>query len=541
MAHLITRVARNPPPLLPSIFHASAVASGQLKADESQQQILPILDSIVKELPSYDEAMHSHAALLHALETERETAVKRDEDLASNSQFFHRLRRFSYGYPSHVSSASLPNRYYGVLDPPSAPVPLRGVYLHGDVGCGKSLMMDILFHCVKPCVQSSARVHYHAFMSSVYTMLRRYDAMTDREREQKGCRHALDAVVGQLGRTNSAASGGGLLCFDEFQVADVADARLMHGIFHRLMNSGTIICFTANRAPSEVNRSQLQDEDFRPFLNLIHERCELVHVNSDIDYRERIMEEHIENKRNEQLTLSSNYKNNNTNTSATALTNRAYSTPSNYLDASDSDGLRQLWNNITNGVDWDNVSKVILSVAHGRKLHLGRALSDGRAVQLSTAELIEAAIGANDYRALCKFSKNIFLTDVLPVFTNDTRNFARRFITFIDVCYEMKAKLFMRMEATSLNDMFNQIDVSTFATDLAESLQFEGEVAKEGVGADNRNVSNSTLYSGEDEMFAFRRAISRLKEMQSDSFGKRSLFDVDVTDMYDLDVSDKAQ
>lgn len=544
MANLITRVARKSPPRLPSIFHASAVASGQLKADEAQQRILPILDTIINDLPSYDEAMYSHAAVLHALETERETAVKYDEQLARNNKLLHRFRRLGYGYSNHVSSASLPNRYYNLPEPPHAPIPPRGVYLHGDVGCGKSLLMDVLFHCAKSCVQSSARVHYHAFMSSVYAMIHRYDGMTDRQREQMGCHHPLDAVVGQLGRANSAASGGGLLCFDEFQVADVADARLMHGIFHRLMNSGTIICFTANRAPSEVNRSQLQDGDFIPFLDLIHERCELVHVNSGIDYRERLMEEHIEHKRNEQITLSSNpdHNDNNTNTSATTLINRASSTSSNYLNASDSEGLRQMWNNITDGVDWDSVSKVILSVAHGRKLHLGRALPDGRAVQLSTAELIEAAIGANDYRALCKFSKNIFLTDVLPVFTNDTRNFARRFITFIDVCYEMKAKLFMRMEATSLNKMFNKIDVSKVSADVLEGMQFEGEVGKTGVGADNRNISKkSTLYTGEDEMFAFKRAISRLKEMQSDSFGKRSLFDVDVTDnTYDLDISEKA-
>lgn len=480
---------------LPSRMHAAAVMRGELRNDPAQARVLPVLDSLIEHLPAYDEAMSHHGEVLSAIENARHIAVARERLRQQSSGLLHRLSRVAHGVSPNAEAGALPNGYYGLPAPPRAPVPPRGVYLHGDVGCGKSMLMDLTFSAADSLVKSSARVHYHAFMASVYQMIHVYDRLSDEKRAELSVFHPLDAVVGRLGRANESASGGGLLCFDEFQVADVADARLMHGIFDRLMRSGTVVCFTANRAPSEVNRSQLRDKDFLPFLDLLHERCELINVESDVDYRAKMSLEQQD------------------------------STPSCYFAPDDEAGIREAWRDATNS-DWDDVAPRELPVSYGRRLRVERARPDGSAVQMSSVDLIEAAVGASDYRALAQFTRNIFLTDILPVFANDTRNYARRFITLIDVCYEEKVRVVMRMEARKLDDMFNQVDTSAFAAEVVEGLQFEGEVAKEGVGADNRQMYNSTLFSGEDEVFAFRRAISRLKEMQLSNFGSRSIFNI---------------
>lgn len=495
LPHPASNVLRKPL-RLPSQIHASAIANATLLPDPSQAATLPLLDSLVHQLPDYDLCMRSHADSLVSLEQSRRDAVGRELKRQQSSSIFHKLSRAAAGFSNSLPPDALPNAYYGLPEAPSAPLPPRGLYLHGDVGCGKSLLMDMLFASARDLVQSSARVHFHAFMMSVYQMIHQYDRMSDGERAARALFHPLDAVVGRLGRANASGSGGGLLCFDEFQVADVGDARLMHGIFDRLMRSGTVVCFTANRAPADVNRSQLQDKDFVPFLDLMHERCELVELGHGVDYRERLADSEVDGNAEDGWSTS-------------------------YFARDDEHGLREAWG-VATGTHWDDVAPVSLKVAYGRNLHVERARADGSAVQMSCAQLIEAAVGASDYRALVKFARCIFVSDVVPIFDNDTRNFARRFITLIDVCYEEKVRLVMRMAADDLDVMFSQVDVTAFAAEMAEGLQFEGEVGKQGVGSDNRELSASTLYTGEDEAFAFRRAISRLKEMQTASFGKRN-------------------
>lgn len=388
-----------------------------------------------------------------------------------------------------VHVEALPDSYYGLGEKVKAPTPPRGVYLHGDVGCGKSLLMDMVFTCAEGRGCAAQRVHYHSFMMSVYEYMHWYDTMDEEERVERGLYHPLDAVVGmKLRRLNTAEVGGGLLCFDEFQIADVADARLMHGVFSRLLDSGTIVCFTANRAPADLNRSQLMDADFRPFLDLLHERCRLMKLGSGVDYREVLAE--------------------------TDVGGRYY-----LRKNADVEEMHRIWERIT-GVQWDDVVSRVLPVAYGRELVLQRAVKD--AAQLSTKELIEAAVGASDFRALAESVKTIFITDVVPVFTSETRNLARRFITLIDVCYEEKVRLVMRTEAEQLEDMFSRVDVASGVAEIAEGMQFETEVARQGIGADNRGVGIGTLYTGEDEAFAFDRAVSRLKEMQTEGFDRRT-------------------
>lgn len=478
---------------LPSALYNAAITKGHLLPDASQRAALPILDKLVSKLPAYEQAMSSHAKTLSGREKARAKAVAKERRRRQHAGVAGRLwlhaMDMAAGRPPDVHAEALPDSYYGLRDKVQAPVPPRGVYLYGDVGCGKSLLMDMVFTCAEGRGCAAQRVHYHSFMMSVYEYMHWYDRMSEEERVERGLYHPLDAVVGmKLQRMNSSETGGGLLCFDEFQVADVGDARLMHGVFSRLLDSGTIVCFTANRAPAELNRSQLMDTDFRLFLDLLHDRCKLMELGSGVDYREVLAE-----------------------TDAGGMY---------YL--SKNAGMEEMyrtWERIT-GVQWDDVVSRVLPVAYGREFVLRRAVKD--AVQLTTKELIEAAVGASDFRALAENVKTIFITDVVPVFTSETRNLARRFITLIDVCYEEKVRLVMRTEAERLDDMFNRVEVGGAVFEIAEGMQFETELAREGIGAANRGLGMGTLYTGEDEAFAFDRAVSRLKEMQTEGFDKRT-------------------
>ncbi|PXF48459.1 Lactation elevated protein 1 [Gracilariopsis chorda] len=488
----LQRVAR-----LPSHLHAAAVQNGALRYSVPQQHALPRLDDLVHKLPPYIQQMESHADKLLDIEQARHDILLRENARLARfgtvGDVWRKLRYVANRIPPDTPIDALPNHYFGLPEAPPAPESPTGLYLHGDVGCGKSLLMDMLFTCSNDVLSSCARVHYHTFMISVYQMLHEYDSLTKRERAQRGLFHPLDAVVGRLGRANAAGTGGGLLCFDEFQVADVADARLMHGILGRLMQSGTIVCFTANRAPADLNRSQLQATDFLPFLDLLHDRCELIHLRG-VDYR-ALMSEQDQGQRL-------------------------------YYAPHEEEQVKEFWRQTT-GREWDEVVSAVWPVAYGRQFHAQRV--GANAVQLTTEELIEAAVGAADYRAIANNVSTIFVTDIVPVFASDTRNFARRFITLIDVCYENKVRIVMRTDAKDLDDMFSGVRPGADHAEIAEGLQFETEMAKEGVGADNRAVSSSTLYTGEDEAFAFRRAISRLKEMQTTGFGVRSPFQASLS------------
>lgn len=478
-------------PRLPSLLYSLAISRGQLLPDPLQHATLPLLDSLVSSLPTYQTQMSQHQKHVLQRQEQRRHAINkmhtRQSRLGPLGPLYHTLHNRFHALDPEVPPDALPDHLLGLGPALTAPPPPRGVYLHGDVGCGKSLLMDMTFACARDQGCAAVRIHFHSFMANVYQGLHWYDQMDWPQRVEKGWLHPMDAVASmKLNSLNTGdSSGGGLLCFDEFQVSDVADARILHGVLTRLLDQGTILCFTANRIPAELNRSQLMDDDFRPFLDLLYERCELVALGGK-DYR-RVLEETDGGKENK------------------------------YYFSKDAglEPLQKLWKERT-GTEWDDVEQRVLPVMYGRQFVLERAR--GECVQITAEELLERPVGVADYRALAESVSMIFVTDIVNTFTTDTKNLARRFIGLIDVCYEEKVRLVMRTEAEDVAHMFQNVEVGV--ADVAEGLQFETEVAKEGVGSENREVGG-TLYSGEDEAFAFDRAISRLREMATDGFETR--------------------
>jgi cell division protein ZapE len=152
------------------------------------------------------------------------------------------------------------------------PLP-RGVYLWGDVGRGKTFLMDSFYRCL-PLVRRR-RVHFHHFMRDVHRELD----------ELKGRVNPLEALSARIAKRYR------LICFDEVAVSDVADALILGRLFTRTMDQGVVYCMTSNYHPEELYKGGLKREDFLPVIALIKERLDIVHVNGAVDYRRRAMQE----------------------------------------------------------------------------------------------------------------------------------------------------------------------------------------------------------------------------------------------------------
>jgi len=152
------------------------------------------------------------------------------------------------------------------------PLP-RGVYLWGDVGRGKTFLMDSFYRCL-PLVRRR-RVHFHHFMRDVHRELD----------ELKGRPNPLDALATRIAKRYR------LICFDEVAVSDVADALILGRLFTRTMDQGVVYCMTSNYHPDELYKGGLKREDFRPTITLIKQRLDVVHVDGGVDYRRRAMQQ----------------------------------------------------------------------------------------------------------------------------------------------------------------------------------------------------------------------------------------------------------
>lgn len=151
------------------------------------------------------------------------------------------------------------------------PLP-RGVYLWGGVGRGKSFLMDSFYLCL-PLVRKR-RVHFHHFMRDVHRELE----------ELKGTEDPLAELAARIAKRYR------LICFDELQVNDIADAMILARVLARTMDLGVVYCMTSNYRPDELYKDGLKRENFLPVITLLKERLDVLHVDNGVDYRQKMLE-----------------------------------------------------------------------------------------------------------------------------------------------------------------------------------------------------------------------------------------------------------
>ncbi|HEX6742123.1 MAG TPA: cell division protein ZapE [Sphingomicrobium sp.] len=273
-----------------------------------------------------------------------------------------------------------------------------GVYLWGGVGRGKSMLMDLAFAHVDAAPKR--RVHFHEFMLETHARLR-----TARESEEGD---PIEPVAEQI------AAEAKLLCFDEMQVTNPADAMILSRLFAKLLEEGVKVVTTSNRPPRDLYKDGLNRELFVPFIELIERRMEVVAVDGPTDYRldrlEGVEVWHMPN-----------------GPEATAALSKAFFQLTDYPVE-----------------DRAKVPAEDLAVGGGRTLHVPKSLK-GVAV-FSFKRLVGEPRGAADYLAVARRYHTVILVGI-PVLGPEMRNEAARFVTLVDALYEHKVKLLAAADA----------------------------------------------------------------------------------------------
>ena len=299
---------------------------------------------------------------------------------------------------------------------------MQGLYIFGSVGTGKSMLMDMFFAGAP--VAKKRRVHFNAFMLEVHQSLHRWR------------REASGDPIPPLAR--SIAEEVRLLCFDEFQVEDIADAMLLGRLFEALFEDGLVVVATSNYAPDDLYKDGLQRENFLPFIALIKERLDILELDGGKDYRRRRIQD---------LDV--------------------YHTP---LGAEATAALDAAFARLTDSA----VPVPTVLAFQGRRLELARTAKG--VAYASFEELCRAPLGPADFLAIARHFHTLIL-DGVPRLSADQGNEARRFIMLIDELYEHRCHLVIAADALP-----------------------------------------DRLYPGGDGAFDFRRAASRLIEMQSSEY-----------------------
>ncbi len=286
-----------------------------------------------------------------------------------------------------------------------APAP-KGLYLWGGVGRGKSMLMDLFMEATE--IERKRRVHFHAFMQEVQKGL-----------EAARKTHAEDALQPVA---ESVIAKTRLLCFDEMQITDIADAMIVGRLFQKLFDAGVVVVTTSNRVPDDLYKDGLNRAIFLPFIALLKERMEVVELESETDYRQHRLQGA-----------------------------KVWFSPAG---PDQKRAISQIWAELTGG---DPGTPLSLPV-NGRELKLER-VHNGVA-RASFWELCARPLGPADYLALAGAIRVLVLEDI-PHLTASNYNEAKRFVTLIDTLYEARVRLVAS------------------AADLPERLYVEGEGAFE--------------------------------------------------------------
>ena len=261
----------------------------------------------------------------------------------------------------------------------------KGLYIHGEVGRGKTMLMDLFFgHCT---AKPKRRVHFHAFMQDVHARLH--------AARKSGQPDAIAPVA------KAIAAEARLLCLDEMQITDIADAMIVGRLFEGLLAAGTVIVTTSNLPPGGLYRDGLNRQLFVPFIKLIGERLEVIPLDSSTDYRLGRVKAH-----------------------------ETFLTPiSSEADVK----LQDLWARLTDTAQGESMEIDVL----GRKLHVPQAAHG--CARFSFADLCEKPLGPPDYLAIAHNFRTVFVEHI-PALGPERRNEAKRFVLLIDTLYDARVR-----------------------------------------------------------------------------------------------------
>ncbi|KAL0447333.1 UNVERIFIED_CONTAM: putative ATPase N2B [Sesamum latifolium] len=567
----VVNFSKNPPygffefsyPSLPGplAYYKSLVNQGKLKHDPYQEKVALELDSLLGRLDQYEKDMEEYHANLAKWEENRENERRRllmeeakskqqGDALTSINKRRNILqkwmsRKFDNVEPGVGKWVSYLNREKKldslVGKRPTAPpaqkaytfmemlevgrqcswicsiVPRKELF---NIGEGFTFMRQVLTSTFR-----DAMLQIHDLMHKVWksqemekslqssisnwvmnlpfdTKIKEWLAEEERYKQELKMKNILPAVADKfLVDRQGHKRGSSILCFDEIQTVDVFAIVALSGIVSRLLSTGTVLVATSNRAPRDLNQDGMQREIFQEFVARLEEHCEIVLIGSEIDYRRHIAESCIDQTH--------------------------YFWP---LESNKIKEYENMWSMVVSQ-SGGRVTSQTLPVMFGRTLEVSESCNG--AARFTFEYLCGRPIGAADYIAIAKTYHTVFIGDI-PVMSMRIRDKARRFITLVDELYNHHCRLYCSA-ATSVDDLFQGTEEGTlfdlerqvsyvvgscfldnmFETET-ENPRLRRDVLAEGnVSSGGTTTGIISLLSGQEEMFAFRRAVSRLIEMQT--------------------------
>ena len=276
--------------------------------------------------------------------------------------------------------------------PETASAP-RGLYIHGGVGRGKTMLMDMFFELAP--LRRKRRAHFHAFMADVHDRIHKH-----RQKLKNGETRQADPVPPVASDLFDEAR---LLCFDEFSVTDIADAMILSRLFGELFSKGCILVATSNVEPDNLYKDGLNRGLFLPFVGLLKQHVDVVPLDSETDYR---------------------------------LGKEAGLPVFRYPLGPHADmAIESAWRRETAG---KTVAPETIELK-GRQIPVPAAA--GRVARFSFADLCEKPLGAADYLAILKRYDTLFVEQI-PHLGAEKRNETKRFINLVDTIYDGGARLF---------------------------------------------------------------------------------------------------
>jgi peroxisome-assembly ATPase len=479
------------------------IEEGRLRPDMAQQRVAKRLQRLQEALVGY-----SNEAFFLALQETRQKA----QDSADHERV-NQKDPATVTSTEEVATSKDDQEKETPTPPPPLPLPRipRGLYIHGPVGTGKSLLMDTFYSASDN--DHKLRLHFHAFMAHVHTCIHQLNLA---DLQAKGRNFSIDTsqdhnpivrVALQLSQSTT------LLCLDEFQVTDVADAMILKQLFQVLFAQGTILVATSNRPPNALYEGGLNRGYFMPFIDILQQHCIVLDLQSTVgDYRKVLAREGS----------SSSGVNapNNQQTTFTLPNNGVFFLHHNCGQHLMQDIVRELKTTPNkSSINKNNspLESFKLPAAFGRHVMVRRGDREGLIGIFTFEELCEGDLGASDYRALAKHFSVIAL-EAIPQLSTYHHNRARRFITLIDELYEDKCALVCSivMEGDNIapEHLFSTHQQSQIILEDGASVQVGETLGLEDVQTQGGQPV-STLASVRELSFAFQRAASRITEMTS--------------------------
>ncbi len=301
---------------------------------------------------------------------------------------------------------------------------VKGLYVHGSVGRGKTMLMDMFFQMAP--IEKKRRCHFHEFMADVHNRVHAH-----RQKLKSGETKQADPIPPVAAQLLAEAE---LLCFDEFTVTDIADAMILARLFTELFANGCTLVTTSNVVPDNLYKDGLNRGLFLPFIDLLQQNVEVVSLDSPIDYRmEKVKSLPV------------------------------YVTP---LDGAADQAMDMAWHHLTAG---QAVAPVEIEMK-GRSVLVPRAA--GRVARFTFRDLCEKPLGASDFLAIADRFDTVFI-DHIPMLRADRRNETKRFIILIDTLYDHTVRLFASAAAMPEDLLGTRKGIEGFEFDRTASRLFE--------------------------------------------------------------------